>query len=105
MRLSPLVIVSLLGCNGPAGPQGPGGPMGTMGDPGAQGPIGPTGVPGAMGNMGTPGTTGPAGSPGITWRGAYSTAATYQAGDAVSSAGSSFVCHGSSCTLQTPPAG
>ncbi len=75
------------GSTGPAGPTGPTGPAGT---PGALGPTGPTGA------------TGAAGLPGLVWMGAWNSATSYVAQDAVSHQGSSYVAIAPSVNVAPP---
>jgi len=63
------------------GATGPQGPKGTTGTTGPQGP---------QGTQGTKGTTGPPGPP-VTFKGTWSSSATYAIGDAVSLQGSSYI--------------
>ena len=86
--LGPAGPAGAMGPAGPAGVAGPIGPAGAAGAPGAPGAIGPQGVPG---DAGATGLTGPAGPVGLVFRGAWSSAAVYQIGDAVSSQGSSYI--------------
>ena len=93
----------LQGLQGVAGVPGPQGPPGSVGPPGSTGPQGPQGIPGQAGAQGIPGTPGPqglqgpmgpqgpAGPVGMTFRGAYSSAANYALGDGVTYAGSGYV--------------
>lgn len=87
------------GADGAPGAAGPKGDTGVQGDPGPTGPQGlpgQTGLTGAKGDKGDPGTPGDTGAqgtpgdPGLTWRGAWSAAATYAVNDAVSYNGESF---------------
>lgn len=87
-------------CHGPSGllgrcaPSAITGPQGPKGDTGATGPAGPagaTGPAGAAGPAGPMGPLGPAGPAGLTWRGQWSAAAAYAAGDAVEYGGSSYI--------------
>jgi hypothetical protein len=73
---------------GPRGPQGPAGQDGAPGALGPEGPAGPVGPPGPMGPMGYAGAPGPKG---LVWTGAFDPATLYQADDAVSYLGSSYV--------------
>ena len=91
------------GTVGAAGPQGPQGLPGSVGPPGAQGPQGSQGIPGQAGAQGIPGMQGPtglqgpmgpqgpAGPVGMTFRGAYSSANNYAAGDGVLYGSSGYV--------------
>ena len=83
------------GSQGPAGPQGPVGPQGSTGATGATGAQGSAGATGATGAIGPTGATGPQGSTGaagavgsagppVSFRGAWSSGATYAIGAAVS---------------------
>lgn len=92
-----------VGATGAVGAQGPQGLPGTMGPAGQQGPTGPAGstgpqgVPGRDGAQGVKGDTGPAGAQGvagpvgITWQGAYASAANYALNDAVTWQGQSWL--------------
>jgi hypothetical protein len=73
------------------------------GQSGPEGPIGPAGPTGATGATGATGDVGPTGPP-ITFRGEWSGATTYAAGDAVflSSTGSSYVSLQAANTNQNP---
>lgn len=73
---------------GPRGPQGPAGQDGAPGPQGPEGPAGPMGPPGPMGPMGSPGARGPKG---LVWTGEYNAGSPYQADDAVSYLGSSYI--------------
>ena len=101
-----------VGEQGPPGLQGPAGPRGwtgAAGPPGPPGPAGPQGPAGSWGPMGFPGPVGPQGPPGaagpagLNWRGAYSPSSdlAYALRDAVSHAGSSYVCVSLPCI--SPP--
>lgn len=87
------------GPQGIAGPQGPTGADGATGATGPAGSAGPTGNPGPAGAQGPTGATGPAGptgpqgvaGPSVTWRGAWSSAATYNPNDGISYNGNSYV--------------
>lgn len=76
---------AITGPQGPTGPTGPTGPVGATGSAGPAGPAGAAGAPGSVGPMG------PAGPAGLTWRGQWSAATAYVAGDAVEYSGSSYV--------------
>lgn len=82
------------------GPQGEQGPPGEKGDPGEPGPKGDKGDKGDPGTPGAPGANGQDGTP--QWQGAWS-AGTYEAGEAVSHGGSSYVAN--TATSQEPPGG
>ena len=73
---------------GPAGPTGPQGPQGIQG---ATGAAGAPGAQGAQGVQGPQGPAGPAGAVGMVWRGPWATGTVYNANDAVSNAGSSWI--------------
>ena len=75
------------GADGATGNTGAEGPAGVKGDPGPQGPVGPTGATGPTGPQGPQGIPGT----GAVWRGNWTSAATYNANDAVSYNGSSYV--------------
>jgi hypothetical protein len=101
------------GIAGPTGPQGPEGADGATGPAGAAGPQGAQGNPGATGPQGAPGSTGPAGAQGpqgvpgpagqaVNWRGAWSSASTYNPYDGVSYNGSSYVAIASSTNIPPP---
>ncbi|HEY6909159.1 MAG TPA: FG-GAP-like repeat-containing protein [Myxococcales bacterium] len=79
------------GADGAPGPMGPAGPSGDPGAPGPMGPTGPMGPAGAVGPQGIAGPQGIPGAPGLVWLGAFDPAALYQANDAVSYLGSSYV--------------
>ena len=87
------------GPQGVPGPQGATGADGATGNTGAEGPAGPKGDPGPQGPVGSTGATGPVGpqgpqgipGTGAVWRGNWTSAATYNANDAVSYNGSSYV--------------
>jgi hypothetical protein len=68
-----------LGTTGPAGP------------PGEQGPPGDPGPPGLPGRDGSPGEPGPPGPKGLNWKGPWDATVEYQADDAVSHDGSSWL--------------
>ncbi len=85
----------VIGPTGPIGPTGATGPIGPTGATGPIGPQGPTGLTGQAGPQGVQGATGAQGlqgPAGLTWRNAWSSAASYQPTDAVSFSGSSYVC-------------
>ena len=77
--------------------QGDTGSAGPQGVTGAQGPVGPTGPKGDKGNTGTAGpvgpigATGPQGAKGIAFRGAWGSAISYVADDAVAHQGSAWL--------------
>jgi Collagen triple helix repeat (20 copies) len=75
------------GADGATGNTGAEGPAGVKGDSGPQGPVGPTGATGPTGPQGPQGIPGT----GAVWRGNWTSAATYNANDAVSYNGSSYV--------------
>jgi len=82
------------GPQGPVGPIGLQGPQGVQGATGAMGLQGPTGATGAMGPQGLTGPVGPTGPAGlgIHWRGPWVCCTTqYNAQDAVSWAGQSYI--------------
>jgi len=79
---APWQLVAQQGATGATGPQGP---TGATGATGAQGPAGATGPTGATGAQGAAGLS-------VTWRGPWSAATAYAVNDAVSSAGSSYIC-------------
>ena len=91
------------GATGAAGPQGGPGPQGPTGPPGAPGPAGLQGIAGQAGAQGLTGETGPpglsgpagpqgaAGPVGLTFRGAYDSAANYALADGVAWLGASYV--------------
>lgn len=100
---------SLVGPPGPPGPAGPPGNNGIDGAPGPQGipgAVGPPGATGATGPQGAQGPGGPKGDPGplVNWRGEWSASVTYDYGQAVSSAGSSYLAPGPITTGVQPPA-
>src|SRR6266478_6782737 len=64
------------------------GPKGDPGPPGPAGPAGATGATGDAGAAGAPGPAGPQGPPGINNHGAWQSASTYNASDAVTDGGS-----------------
>ncbi|MHB8877986.1 MAG: c-type cytochrome [Myxococcaceae bacterium] len=61
-----LVVVMLLGCEGPAGPAGTAGAAGAAGATGSTGSIGETGATGPTGTIGPTGLTGATGATGTT---------------------------------------
>ena len=81
------------GSTGPAGPTGSQGPQGIPGTTGATGGPGPQGVAGPTGPQGIVGPAGPQGTPGpsTVWRGPWQNNIQYQAWDAVSYNGSSYL--------------
>jgi hypothetical protein len=84
----PLGETGLAGPQGPQGAQGPAGPAGPQGVTGLTGPIGAQGSQGLAGPQGLQGAKGPQGpqgpaAPGLNWRGAWSSTATYSQNDAV----------------------
>lgn len=79
------------GRDGQRGDTGPRGEAGASGQAGANGAPGPTGPAGPQGAVGPPGPVGPQGEPGLNWRGAWEASGEYEAGDAVSHAGSSWI--------------
>jgi Collagen triple helix repeat (20 copies) len=89
--------IGLTGATGPQGPAGSTGATGATGPAGAAGPPGATGSAGATGAQGPIGATGPAGPQGpegpigLTWKGPWDSVTTYQANDAVSYNGSSWI--------------
>lgn len=76
---------------GGVGPQGPAGADGATGPVGPSGPQGPAGPKGNTGDTGPQGATGPRG---LTWKGAWSSGATYAKDDSVQYNGSSYVATG-----------
>jgi hypothetical protein len=78
---------ALLAAQGAAGAQGPQGAAGPQGVAGPQGPKGDTGGPGQTGSQGPAGIPGPP----VHFLGAWSVAAAYNTGDAVSYNGSSYI--------------
>ena len=93
-------LTGATGAVGPAGPQGlqgvagAAGGQGIAGATGAAGPQGATGATGAAGPVGPAGangTNGLNGTPGLTWQGAWSSAANYAVNDAVSYGGTSYL--------------
>ena len=79
------------GLPGNIGPSGPAGPTGAQGIPGQNGAQGLTGAIGATGLQGPTGPQGPAGPVGLSYQGAYQSAANYNLADAVTYNGSSYV--------------
>lgn len=77
-----------VGATGATGLQGPIGPPGTSGATGATGPAGPQGIAGVAGPAGAQGPQGPAG---VSFKGAWSSAESYVANDAVSYDGSTYI--------------
>ncbi len=75
---------------GPEGPRGPIGAHGIQGVTGAAGAAGPAGSAGSAGAKGATGATGPTGPP-VTFKGPWSGSTEYEAGDAVSFDGNSYV--------------
>jgi hypothetical protein len=73
------------GAPGPIGPEGAAGPQGAPGPMGPEGPAGPQGIAGPQGAQGV------AGEKGLVWTGPFDAAAAYQADDAVSYQGSSYI--------------
>jgi Collagen triple helix repeat (20 copies) len=76
--------------------QGAVGATGAIGAAGLQGPIGLTGATGATGPAGPVGATGTTGAPGpqgppVTFKGTWSSSATYTIGDAVFESGTSYI--------------
>ncbi len=92
----------LVGPRGVAGPAGPAGPVGPAGLQGVEGPIGATGPQGVPG-VGAPGPVGPPGPAGVVWRGAWSEATLYAAGDGVGRDGTSYIAIAPS--VDDPPPG
>src|SRR5208337_2445994 len=88
----PQGVIGLTGPIGPTGATGPIGPQGAIGPIGPQGPTALTGQAGPQGVQGATGAQGLQGPAGLTWRNAWSSAASYQPTDAVSFGGSSYVC-------------
>ncbi len=77
--------------------------LAAAGAAGAQGPVGATGATGpqgASGPQGAPGATGAAGAIGINYRGAWDSQASYQANDAASFGGSTYLAQVSSFGMQ-----
>jgi hypothetical protein len=64
---------------------------GTTGSQGQQGPVGATGATGAAGSTGVAGVTGSIGATGLNFTGDYAPTISYNSGDAVSYAGSTWV--------------
>ncbi len=87
---SPLAWV-VLAAQGAAGAQGP---AGTAGAPGAPG------IAGAQGPQGAPGVAGAVGAVGMNYRGTWSSAVSYQANDAASFAGSTYLALASSSAAE-----
>ncbi len=91
------------GATGPAGQTGSTGGAGAAGQAGSTGAVGPTGATGSTGSTGATGSTGSIGATGsvgptgangtgsLSWRGPWSSIATYEADDAVFENGSSYV--------------
>src|SRR5438445_9463916 len=94
------------GLPGYAGPVGPQGPQGLKGDTGAtgatgpqrpagsngpSGPAGPTGAAGPQGPQGDAGAAGTPGAPGLNWRGFWDPIIAWNANDAVTFYGSSYI--------------
>jgi hypothetical protein len=79
---------SVLAAEGAAGMQGPAGATGSAGPQGAAGP------------QGVPGASGAAGAVGINYRGAWNSVASYQANDAASFGGSTYLAQVSSFGMQ-----
>jgi len=91
-----LEVTLASGGAGPVGPQGPKGDMGAAGPAGAQGAIGPAGPQGLIGPAGPVGPQGPPGAStggvtGLSFRGAYDSAAVYGVDDFVTDQGSSYI--------------
>jgi hypothetical protein len=85
---------SLLAAEGAAGDTGlPGvpGAAGPQGATGLQGPIGPQGPAGLQGSQGPQGVAGPAGAAGMNYRGSWNPGINYQANDASSFGGSTYL--------------
>lgn len=89
-----------IGLTGPQGIQGPVGPQGLKGDTGGQGiqgdvgPVGPQGIQGIQGPsgpQGQQGIQGPVGPVGMVWKDAWLSGTTYNANEAVSYNGSSYI--------------
>ena len=78
------------------------GAAGATGATGATGPTGPQGATGATGATGPTGATGATGPVGMVWTGAWSGATAYAINDAVSYAGSSWICIAAN-TNNAPP--
>jgi len=89
-----------IGATGATGPAGSDGPMGTTG---AIGATGATGATGAAGPQGATGAQGPVGPTGLTWRGAWSSAASYVVDDAVGYNGASWFCINAVANSSTSP--
>lgn len=82
---------------GPSGAAGSNGAMGPMGPMGSIGPAGPQGDPGSTGDAGPTGPTGPAGTFAAAFRGIWNGEDSYNAGDVVTNAGSSWLCGADGC--------
>ena len=97
MTAVPFALYALSGNPGPkgdAGAQGPAGATGLTGVNGPQGPqgaVGVTGATGTQGPQGPQGTMGATGARGLTFRGAWSSAASYAADDAVLHSGAAWL--------------
>lgn len=91
------------GAQGPPGPQGPQGPAGAPGADGAPGAAGAQGAQGPQGPQGPQGVPGATGGTGAVWRGTWSGATQYAQFDAVTRAGSSYVCINAAGSLNEPP--
>lgn len=90
------------GLPGSVGPNGERGSQGEQGIPGQGGAQGLTGAAGAQGLQGPAGAQGPLGPVGMVFRGAYSSAVNYGAGDGVVYGGSGYVALVSGNVGQTP---
>ena len=90
-------VIALEATDPVPGPQGPQGDPGPQGEQGLAGPQGPQGNPGLQGLQGVQGDQGP---PGLLWKGVWSDITTYDAGDAVSFDGSSYVSLASNSNLE-----
>jgi hypothetical protein len=88
--------VDLKGDPGPAGAVGPTGAQGVPGQTGPQGTQGPSGPAGPTGAQG------PAGSTGLTFKGSYSSSATYAVNDSVASGGVQYFSKVGSNSGHTP---
>ena len=76
----------------PVNIKGPKGEKGDTGPEGPQGQKGDTGATGSQGPKGDTGAAGPAGPQGLIWRGAWDSATSYAAGDAVHYRGCAYIC-------------
>ena len=90
------------GLPGSVGPNGERGPQGEQGIPGQAGAQGLTGAAGPQGLQGPAGAQGVVGPVGMVFRGAYSSAVNYGAGDGVAYGGSGYVSLVAGNVGQTP---